>query len=74
VSDEYSKLDAAICAHIEAGMGHPTNSSALADIARPLNRGNRAPTWRLIDRRMQAMRKSGRLAWSKADRRWTVNG
>jgi len=53
-TNKYQTLDEAICAVIRAGRGHPTNSSALEEVARPL-----------IDRRMQAMRKAGLLEYGK---------
>jgi hypothetical protein len=58
---DYSALDDAICRFLEANDGHPTNNSALCEIA-----GKYAPSnvaWRLVDRRMQAMKKSGRIAF-----------
>ena len=66
--NKYQVLDDAICAHIAAGLGHATNSSALEAIARPLLASNKTPfpvAWRLIDRRMQTMRKAGRLVYER---------
>ncbi|MEY2875258.1 MAG: hypothetical protein RLZZ373_2629 [Pseudomonadota bacterium] len=60
--NKYQVLDDAICAHIRADRGHPTNSSRLEDIARPLSPSQ---PWRLIERRMLAMRKDGRLEYGK---------
>lgn len=62
---KYHVLDEAICAHIRAGRGHPTNSSALEDVARPLLVNTFSLPWRLIDRRMQTMRRAGRLAYER---------
>ena len=67
-SEKYKTLDDAICAHIAAGLGHSANSSALEAIARPLLASNKTPfpvAWRLIDRRMQTMRKAGRLVYER---------
>ena len=66
--NKYQAMDDAICAHIAAGRGHATNSSALEAFARPLLASNRTPfpvAWRLIDRRMQTMRKAGRLVYER---------
>ena len=69
--NKYERLDAAICAHLRTGRGAPTNSSALEAIARELlesGTGGRAPfpvAWRMIDRRMRAMRKAGRIVYGK---------
>lgn len=58
---DYSALDDAICSFLEANDGHATNSSALCKIAGEYTLGKVA--WRLVDRRMQAMKKSGRIAF-----------
>ena len=90
--NKYQALDDAIREHIRAGRGQPTNSSALEALARPLLATNRTPfpeAWRLIDRRMQAMRKAGRWVdllrlnvpaeqkiytwWSYRNRDWKVS-
>jgi DNA-binding transcriptional regulator PaaX len=65
---KYKELDDAICEHIAQGRGHATNSSALEEIAKPLLASNKTPfpvAWRLIDRRMQTMRKDGRLVYER---------
>lgn len=67
--NKFKVLDNAICAHIQRGAGHPMYSSTLATIARPLLASNRTPfptEWGLIERRMQTMRKLGRLAYERA--------
>lgn len=77
-ANKYQVLDDAICELIRSGRGQPTNSSALEELARPLLATNRTPfpvAWRLIDRRMQSMRKAGRIVYGKADKhgsRWRV--
>lgn len=51
-----------------AGHASPTKSSALQGIAFPLIAINKTPfpePWRLIDRRIQAMRKAGRLVYER---------
>ena len=63
---KYQALDDGICAYISEGRGHPVNSGALEEIALPLVVSDKNPypvVWRLIDRRMQAMRKAGRLRY-----------
>lgn len=56
---DYSDLDNAICRFLATKDGHPTNSSILLDLAGTYARGGNV--WRLIDRRMIAMRKAGRI-------------
>ena len=56
---DYKNLDDAICQFLATKDGHPTNSSALLELAGTRNSGS--SDWRLIDRRMVAMRKAGRI-------------
>jgi hypothetical protein len=77
--NKYQELDDAICAHIGQRIAQPTASSALEAIARPLLARNKTPfpeAWRLIDRRMQAMRKAGRIVYERTKGsvrgRWSV--
>jgi glucokinase len=62
---DYKNLDDAICQFLATKDGHPTNSSALLELAGTHNPSSSALTpdadWRLIDRRMVAMRKAGRI-------------
>lgn len=67
-ANKYEALDAAIVEHIREGRSHPIYSSALESIARPLLDTQKTPfpaPWRLIDRRMQALRRAGRLAYQR---------
>jgi len=56
---DYKNLDDAICQFLATKDGHPTNSSALLELAR--THDPRSSAWRLIDRRVVAMRKAGRI-------------
>ena len=60
---DYSELDDAILRFLENRDKHPTNSGDLMVIARRLTMGE--PWWRLIDRRMQALRKAGRIRFDR---------
>ncbi len=77
----YKTLDDAICAHLESGSSrHPIYVESLARIAAAeLGRGDLPwgddKEWRLIDRRMQAMRKAGRIRHARTEcvnPRWEV--
>lgn len=77
--NKYQVLDDAICWHIKYSLGHPSASSSLAAIARQLLASNKTPfpvAWRLIDRRLQVMRKNGRIVYEHTKgvgrRRWRV--
>ena len=78
MSDKYESIDSAICKHIILGRGHASNSARLEQMARNVIEagiGGNHPSpvaWRLIDRRMQAMRKSGRIEYDKMTRKWVV--
>ena len=66
--NRYQELDDAICDHIAQRLAHPTASSTLEAMARQLLARNKTPfqePWRLIDRRMQAMRKAGILVYER---------
>lgn len=67
----YSELDAAILAHVASGSkAHPMYARKINGIARGLLNPTQSVA-RLIDRRMQAMRKAGRLAFSRKSG-WSV--
>lgn len=57
-SIDYEELDDAICAFLIKNDSHPTISQNLCNIAQRFTDG---VSWRLIDRRLQEMRKSGRI-------------
>lgn len=51
--DAKARLDAAILHFLKHSNGHPTNSTALEDLA--------GGKWRRIDSRMQVLKKAGRI-------------
>lgn len=55
---DYTEIDNAICRFLETSDGHPTNNDLLCAMAERITGGE---PWRLIDRRMQALRKSGQI-------------
>lgn len=75
---KYDDLDNAICEYIRSGHHeHPTLSFALLNLAHSLltNRIPHPEAWRLITRRMQAMRRAGRLRYERNSGRrgkWSV--
>jgi hypothetical protein len=59
---DYSELDDAICKFLANNDGHPTNNSTLEGLAaKTINTAKRQQPWRIIDRRMTAMRKAGKI-------------
>lgn len=75
---EYTKLDDAIVAHLQRGDGHPTNSAVLSALAMEVIRDNGLSArigWRVIDRRIQALKTAGRIALERkagSGPRWRV--
>lgn len=66
---DYTKLDAAIIDKIRSGTANLTGLvCALSTLAEPFS-GYR-PAWRVIDRRLQALRKAGKITYSGG--RWHV--
>lgn len=63
--NKHAKLDEAIVEYLRTdGTVHPIYSRRLSDVARD--------DWRLIDRRLQALRKDGRIVYRAFEKRWRV--
>lgn len=71
---DFTHLDDAICTWLQQNsQGHPCNSNALQAVAAPLTNSD---PWRLIDRRLQELRKSGRVQYTGRRRNhhgWVVH-
>jgi hypothetical protein len=67
--DRFKDLDDAICKHIESGTRqHPIYSQRLAEMACSeigTTDDSDERVWRLIDRRLQALKKAGRLVYRR---------
>lgn len=64
---DYTSIDAAIVKYIAAHPGaSPTNDGGLRNMACDDYGQCGDRSWRLIDRRLQAMRKAGRIVYAKA--------
>lgn len=75
---DYTEIDAAILKQIDAGCA--TLSAlvdSLSDKVKPFIIKSKSPfvgsVWRVIDRRLQALRKGGIIKYNRADCRWCVN-
>lgn len=66
----FSEIDDAICAHLVAGGGHPTNRRALEVVV--LRHVAGPKPWRVIARRMRALSSSGRIEYDRHRRTWSV--
>ena len=74
---KYKKLDDAIKAHIGKRPGHhPIYSTPLLDMAaRELGREaylGDGKEWRLIDRRLQALKKAGQVIYKRDPAQWVL--
>ena len=69
---KYDKLDAAIVAHIAGGSGKSVYYSLRANkLAEDFSDRN-TPVFRVIDRRLQALRKAGRIHYGGKKVGWLV--
>jgi hypothetical protein len=63
---DYQEFDCALLAQIQAGcnaMMRLEYSPELQKLAAPHQDGGRTPVFRVIDRRLQALRKAGKVRW-----------
>ena len=73
----YKELDDAIKAHIAARPGHhpiystPLLNMAARELGREAYKGD-DKEWRLIDRRLQALKKSGQVMYARQPARWVL--
>jgi len=77
MSTDYSKLDAAILGRIRAGGGASFTALVLtleriADSIAPLDRWGWPTGYRAIDRRLQVLRKAGRIAYNRHTGKWVI--
>ena len=71
---DYSELDDEILDYIKDFPGSsPSNSRNLEGICFRILGKRISTAWRLIDRRMQAMKKDGIIQYNKKARRWQIN-
>lgn len=77
MSTGYKELDEAIKSHIEQQPGeHPIYSlkllhMAAVELGRVAYRGGNKE-WRLIDRRIQALKKAGQVMYARQPARWVL--
>ena len=63
---DYTALDRAIIAYITAGKATFTGlTAAVAEHSDALARDDAAPGWRIVDRRLQALRKAGQIRYKR---------
>ena len=70
---DYTELDEAILNHFRYLNGDdPRVSPALVQKVRLANTYNQDVAWRLINRRMQALRKEGKIQFVRGSQRWDL--
>ncbi|SFQ46618.1 hypothetical protein SAMN05216229_12351 [Geopseudomonas sagittaria] len=70
---DYSQFDATLLDAIRVGktsFAQLTNHKPLMALARPFCAGTDTPEWRIVDRRLQALRKAGKI--KHASQLWTI--
>ena len=68
--NKYDELDAAILVQIDAGNGKFTSLCASVDDKARQHINANTEKWRVVDRRLQAMRKSGKIKYLRTG--WVV--
>ena len=73
-SNKYAQLDAKLIELIKNGAGTFNEITPRADVAALTAPHETATTegWRVVDRRLQALRKAGKIAFSRDVGRWRV--
>ncbi len=83
---DYAKLDAGILACISAGSGTPLTFTRLCNLTSVRGESQmlateanatkpprlHIPSWRIVDRRLQALRKAGRIRYQRKPEGWVL--
>ena len=73
MAHDYTDLDAAIIERITAGcVGFTSLSCAVAKHSEKLASDDQAPAWRIVDRRLQALRKASRIRYQRKPEGWVL--
>ena len=73
MAHDYTKLDDAIIARVAKGCVSFTALSTSVSIhSELLAKSDPAPAWRIVDRRLQALRKAGRLRYQRKPEGWVL--
>jgi hypothetical protein len=66
--NQYEEIDAAILKSIESGKNlFHAISLDVTNVTHPLAEATGAEEWRIVDRRLQSLRKKGKISYSRAD-------
>lgn len=73
MKNDYTKLDAAIIAQVAKGCVGFTELCNVVEGHSKVFAGGYTPSWRIVVRRLQALRKSGRICYQKKPEGWVLN-
>ena len=73
MAHDYTELDGAIIARVAEGrVTFTALSSAVSRHSEALAKTDPAPGWRIVDRRLQALRKAGRIRYQRKPEGWVL--
>lgn len=73
MAHDYTALDGAIIDRVAKGcVGFTTLCGAVAKHSESLAGNDKAPAWRIVDRRLQALRKAGRIRYQRKPEGWVL--
>ena len=73
MAHDYTELDNAILARVAEGcVSFTALSGAVSKHSEALAKNDPAPGWRIVDRRLQALRKAGRIRYQRKPEGWVL--
>lgn len=73
MAHDYTELDEAIIARVTEGcVSFSALSAAVSNCSEALAKNDPAPAWRIVDRRLQALRKAGRIRYQRKPEGWML--
>lgn len=73
MAHDYTELDSAIISRVTEGcVSFAALSGAVSKHSETLAKTDPAPAWRIVDRRLQALRKAGRIRYQRKPEGWVL--
>jgi hypothetical protein len=73
MAHDYTNLDSAILARVAKGcVSFTALSGSVSKESDALAKNDPAPAWRIVDRRLQALRKAGRIRYQRKPEGWVL--
>lgn len=72
MKNDYTKLDAAIITQVAKGCIGFTALFGVVDKHSRIFTDYKTPSWRIVDRRLQALRKAGRISYQRKPEGWVL--